>query len=260
MVIAVQTSLYKFTSITQGEVFLGLTNYAKLAGDTRMWAAIGRSCLHTGLSVGFHFLLGLSLAVLLNKKIMGRGVFRGLLVVPWLLTPVVVATTWVLLYNPTLGPIRFLGHFGTSSPLGRPETSLLAVSVTYIWKAFPLHMLMYLAGLQAIPLQLYEAAMIDGSGGFRSFIYITLPHLRGIILTVFLLDTIWTFRLFDFHYLMTEGGPMQSSEIIPLYMYKVGFERFQIGRAAAIGVVMFAILALMCVFYLKYGFNEEISK
>ena len=260
MVVAIRTSLFDLNWIVGGGEFVGLANYASLATDARLYGSIGRSCLHAGVSVFFHFLVGLGLALLLNRRIAGRGLFRGLLVVPWLLTPVVAATTWVLLYDPSLGLVRYLGALGVRSPLGNPNTSLMAISVTYIWKAFPLHMVMYLAGLQAIPHELYEAAMMDGSGGFRTFLSITLPYLKGIILTVFLLDTIWTFRLFDFHYLMTEGGPMHSSEIIPLYMYKVGFERFQIGRAAAIGVVMFAILALICVFYLKYGFEEELAR
>ncbi len=263
MIIALQMSFFDLSRPAGGGTFVGLANFAGLLTNSRFLGSIGRSCLHTSLSVVFHFAIGLPLALLINKKLKGIGVLRSLLVIPWLLTPVVAATTWILLYNPSLGLMKYLSIFGISyrmNPLGHPDTSLLAVTLAYTWKAYPLHMLMYLAGLQAIPKELYEAAMIDGAGTFKKFFYITLPQLRGIILTVFLLDTIWTFRLFDFHFIMTEGGPMQSSEIMPLYLYKVGFQSFEMGVAAAIGLIMFGILAVICVFYLKFGFGKEVFR
>ena len=248
-----------YDSNLQREVWVGLGNYAALAEDALFWRAFGQTVVFTFFSVAFHLIIGLGLALLLNLPINGafRTVARGLLIVPWLLAPTVAGMIWVLMLAPfgvangLLTSLGLLDPMATVSWLGDPSTALGSVTAMNVWRAFPFFMVMLLAGLQAIPRQLYEAAEIDGASLFRQFWHVTLPQLRGVMATVVLLDSIWTFRAFDPVFVMTGGGPAHASEVLPTAIYFDGFQKLRFGYASAEAVVMFAILFTVSAFYVR---------
>jgi multiple sugar transport system permease protein len=214
--------------------------------------------------VSMHLVLGLALAVLLNAKInpLFRNFARGILIVPWLLAPTVAGMIWVLMLAPfgvlngLLMTIGVLDAHSSISWLGDPSTSLLSVTAMNVWRAFPFFMVMLLAGLQAISPQLYEAAQIDGASLRQQFFYITLPSLKSVITTIILLDSIWTFRAFDNVFVMTGGGPMNSSEVLATAIYFEGFQKLRFGYASAEAVIMFLILFVISAIYVRRSMSN----
>jgi multiple sugar transport system permease protein len=257
LVYVIRLSFYE-SNLTK-EAWVGLDNYATLFGDPLFWKSSLQTVLFTAGSVVMHLAIGLALALLLNAEINRRfrSMARGILIVPWLLAPTVAGMIWVLMLAP-LGVVNaLLANLGIVDQnaniawLGDPGTSLLSVTAMNVWRAFPFFMVMLLAGLQAIPLQLYEAAEIDGATLFEQFRYVTLPQLRSVIATIVLLDSIWTFRAFDPVFIMTGGGPTNSSEVLATAIYFDGFQKLKFGYASAEAVVMFLVLFLASAVYVR---------
>jgi multiple sugar transport system permease protein len=248
----------------QKETWVGVDNYAQLLQTPLFWQVLWQTILFTAGSVTMHLFIGLSLALLLHSKINSRfrNFTRGLLIIPWLLAPTVAGMIWVLMLAPfgvvngLLASVGILNASATITWLGSPATSLLSVTAMNVWRAFPFFMVMLLAGLQAIPEELYEAADIDGTTPVAKFWYITLPGLRGVITTVVLLDSIWTFRAFDPVYVMTGGGPINSSEVLATAIYFDAFQKLKFGYASAEAVVMFLILFVVSAFYVRRAVRE----
>jgi len=258
----VRMSFYEVS--LQREIWVGLGNYAQLLSTALFWQTLWQTLLFTAGSVALHLAIGLALALLLHTRInvRFRDFMRGLLIIPWLFAPTVAGMIWVLMLAPFGVANGFLASIGLLSPeatinwLGSPETSLLSVTAMNVWRAFPFFMVMLLAGLQAIPEELYEAADIDGATGLGKFWYITLPGLRGVIATIVLLDSIWTFRAFDPVYVMTGGGPMNSSEVLATAIYFDAFQKLKFGYASAEAVVMFLILFVVSAVYVRRAVRE----
>jgi multiple sugar transport system permease protein len=248
-----------YDSNLMADRWVGVDNYINLFQDPIFWKALFQTILFTAGSVGLHLLIGLTLAVLLNSGINRhfRSLARGILIVPWLLAPTVAGMIWVLMLAPFGVVNGFLVTVGLLDPnatitwLGDPSTSLLSVTAMNVWRAFPFFMVMLLAGLQSVPQQLYEAAEIDGASLAEQFWYITLPEIRPVIATVVLLDAIWTFRAFDPVFVMTGGGPMNSSEVLATAIYYDGFQKLRFGYASAEAVIMFLVLFVVSTFYVK---------
>jgi multiple sugar transport system permease protein len=246
------------------ERWVGLANYLQLAKNPEFWQAFVQTVYFTTGSVAMHLVLGMGLALLLHTKINTqiRNFFRGILIIPWLLAPTVAGMIWVLMLSPFgilngfLTTIGLLDPNATINWLGSPGTSLLSVTVMNIWRAFPFFMVMLLAGLQAIPEELYEAAAIDGTTPVQKLRYITLPSLQGVILTIVLLDFIWTFRAFDPVYVMTGGGPINSSQVLATSIYFDAFQKFKFGYASAEAMVMFLVLFAFSVVYVRRAVRE----
>lgn len=246
------------------ETWVGLANYATLMNDALFWRAFVQTVLFTVGSVVLHYVFGLGLALLLNAEINRRfrSLSRGILIVPWLLAPTVAGMIWVLMLAPfgvvnaLLASLGLVGADANIAWLGQPETSLLSVTLMNVWRAFPFFMVMLLAGLQAIPQQLYEAAEIDGATLWQQFWHITLPSLRSVTATVILLDSIWTFRAFDPVFVMTGGGPTHSSEVLATAIYFSGFQGSKFGYASAEAVVMFLILLAVSAFYVRRAMSN----
>ena len=253
-----------FEVTLQKEAWVGLSNYATLLQTPLFWQVLWQTVLFTVGSVGLHLGIGLGLALLLHTKInvRVRNFLRGLLIIPWLFAPTVAGMIWVLMLAPFgvvngfLTTIGLLDANATINWLGNPATALLAVTAMNVWRAFPFFMVMLLAGLQAIPEDVYEAAAIDGTTVGQQIWYITLPALRGVIATVVLLDSIWTFRAFDPVYVMTGGGPVNSSQVLPTLIYFDAFQRLKFGYASAEAVVMFLILFTFSVVYVRRAVRE----
>ena len=242
-------------------VFVGLGNYIKAINDSALPGVLVNSLAFTAFSVLFHMLIGLGLALLLNVRGRRRNLWRALQLIPWLLPASVVSCIWLLIYQPQYGLLNTVLSklrlpFLVRDWLGDPGTALASVTISNIWMGYPFFAVMILAALQNIPSDLYEAARIDGAGGWGVFWYITLPLLRPVILTTSLLDIIWTFRFFDLVWIMTKGGPIRATEIMPTYVYKTAFYNFNFHYAAALGGIMVLIMICLSIGYLRIYLSE----
>jgi multiple sugar transport system permease protein len=250
LVYAVRLSI----SSEAGEWTLG--HFARLLTDQFFWRALGQTFVYAAGSLTVEFLLGLALALLLDRQMRGRHLFRALLLVPMMLPPVVVAVIWRLLYNPNFGAINgTLGEWGVNTAgltwIADPRWALPSVMLVDVWQWTPFMFLILLAGLQAIPQEPYEAAMIDGSSSWQTFRYVTLPLLRPAMLIALLLRTMDLLRTFDQIFILTQGGPGFATETISLYIYKTAFRFFDFGYAAAMSFVLLLITNLISVGFIR---------
>jgi len=248
-------------------VFAGGSNYDAIIHDPLFWNAMGNTVVFTFSSVICGLIIGLSLALLLNQPINTRfrAIFRSLLMFPWLTSSTVIAATWMLILSP-FGLLNWflrsigLESLGQTAWLSEESTAIFGVVLANIWRSFPFMMLMFLAGLQTISKDLYEAAEIDGAGFFHRLRYITIPQLKSILLTVTMLEIIWNFRSFDLVFLMTGGGPMNATEIMSTFIYHYAFRKLNFGYASAAALIMLAIMVLASIFYLRSSLKREGSE
>src|SRR6185369_6609008 len=243
LIYSVTISLQRDTS--SGAVW-GLGNFTRLFTDNFFWTAMAHTFVYAVAALTCEFLLGLGLALLLNAQIRGRGFFRASLLVPMMLPPVVVGVVWRLMLNPDFGAINgTLKWFGVSTEsltwTASPRLAMLSVIAVDVWQWMPFVFLVLLAGLQAIPQEPYEAALIDGSSRWQTFRYVTLPLLKPAILIALLLRTMDLLRVFDQIFIVTEGGPGFATETISLYIYRTAFRFFDFGYAAAMSFVLLAL-------------------
>ena len=247
---------FVWTSSSRARVGPSLRNYAFLAEDEVVRTAVANTVTFTVVSVLGHLAIGLGVALLLNQRIRGRAVFRNLALLPWMLPPAVVATGWAWLYHNPFGMLNPLltGLGVLSAPrawLASPDTAMGAVIVANLWRGFPFISLVLLAGLQAIPAALYEAAGVDGAGTWARFRHVTLPGVKRVMLIALTLDVINTVKYFDLIWVMTAGGPANRTEVLSTLIYRLAFQFFRTGRAAALAMVMVLALAVFSVFYVR---------
>jgi multiple sugar transport system permease protein len=240
-------------------VFVGLQNYLKLFADPVFWQAVEQTLYFTVMSVIFHLLIGLAFALLLNSNRVNptiRSLLRVLYILPWLFTAVIIAIIWRLLLDPNgvvnsilmaLHIIDFKVEWFSS-----PKTALHALTFANIWAGYPLYMVSLLAGLQGIPKDLYEAAGIDGAGEFQKFRYITIPQLKPIMVSIALLDFIWTMQVFPLVWMTTGGGPMYATEVLSTYTYKLAFSSYDFSKASASAICILIMSMSMTYFYIKH--------
>jgi sorbitol/mannitol transport system permease protein len=260
-----------FLGFGQYESFAGLDNYVTVFTDTRLRNAVVNTIVLTTSVVVISLLLGLALAVLLDRKFPGRGVARTLLIAPFLVMPVASALVWKhALYNPDYGLFNGVlnwvyGLFGAEGPVIDyvSTTPMLAVIAALVWQWTPFMMLILLAGLQSQPGDVLEAAKIDRADGMQTFRYITLPHLRQYIELSALLGSIYVVQTFDAIYTITQGGPGSATTNLPYEIYLTMFRKYEYGEAAAAGVVVVIGTIIVATFALRTIsslFNEEASR
>lgn len=242
--------------------YLGWSAYNKLFNNKMLPLVFKNSIIWTVLVVFFQLLLGLGSALVLNKPFWGRSLVRGIMILPWVMPGVVAGMVWRLIYDPQLGLLNhYLKSLGIIDQyltwLSVPGSAIYAVIFSAIWKGFPFSMLMYLAGLQGVPSELYEAANIDGAGKWKQFRYVTLPSMQPIITTTFLLTFIWTFNYFELIYVMTGGGPAESTHIFPTYVYDLAFKRFRFGDASRFAMFDFLFLLIFSLFYVWLSQHQK---
>ena len=254
----IQYSFYDNHIIAPEPTFVGLKNFGDLLSLKAFWQTLGNTFFLTSISVIGHLVVGLLFAVLLNQPLhkTARAVFRTILILPWIFTAVVVALNWQLLLNP-LGFVNyFLNSLGFTDRwidwLGEERYAMFTLIVVNVWRGYPFLMISLLAGLQAIPGILYEAARVDGCNAWQGFRNITIPGLKPVLFSVGLLDTIWTFRLFPLVWLLTGGGPEQSTEVLATFTYRYAFVNFQFSKASAVAVILLVFTLVFTWFYLKY--------
>lgn len=266
LALSIYPLLYSITVSLQQETASGvvwtLVHFKRLATDNFFRTAMVHTLIYAAAALTCEFLLGLGLALLLNQQIRGRGLFRASLLVPMMLPTVVVGIVWRLMLNPNFGAINgTLKQFGVNTEsltwTASPRLAFLAVVAVDVWQWTPFVFLVLLAGLQAIPQEPYEAALIDGSSRWQTFRHVTLPLLKPAILIVLLLRTMDLLRVFDQIFILTEGGPGFATEMISLYIYRTAFRFFDFGYAAAMSFVLLALTNVVSVVYLKLLQREE---
>jgi multiple sugar transport system permease protein len=228
--------------------FAGLKNFARLGPDPTFWSAFGNTAYFTFVSVPLTIAVSLGLALLLNQGLRHVSIFRSLLLLPYATITVAVAFVWIWLYIPHDGLVNaVLGWFGISGPawLISDNWAMPALIAMSVWKSFGFGMVVFLAGLQAIPQQLYEAAKVDGSSTWQSFRNVTLPMLSPSLFFVIVTSIIGSFQVFDQALIMTNGGPGSRTTTLVMYIYRTGFENYDQGYAAAQSLVLFGFIVVI---------------
>ena len=235
--------------------FVGLANYEEIIGAPRTLRATLNTIFYVGFSVVFQLLLGTAAGILLNEPFRGQGVVRALTLIPWVIPGIVAAMAWAWMFHTDFGIINYalksLGLIDESVGwLTNPRTVLPALVAVNVWKMFPFVAVMVLAGLQAIPLSLYEAARVDGASFWQEVRFITLPQLRPILVVITLLLLIAGVNSITIIYGTTRGGPADRSLIIAIQIFVESFEQFRFNRGSALSVMFFAVSTIFIVAYI----------
>jgi len=236
--------------------YVGGVQYLAAWADPTFWIAVRQTVIWTVGVVGAQLVFGMCGALLLNKPFRGRGFWRGVALIPWASSSVLVALMWLWLLDSNYGVLndllRRLGLLHTAFAwLAEPKTALPAVMLAAVWQGTPFFAVMLLAGLQAIPEGLYEAARIDGGSAWASFRYVTLPLLRPTILITTMLRTMWVANYMDLTFVMTGGGPGVATLTVPLYAYFAAYKRLAIGAGAAVAMQLAVVLAGAVLIYMR---------
>ncbi|MEU8185403.1 sugar ABC transporter permease [Micromonospora sp. NPDC049044] len=223
----------------------GTANFRRMWDDASFWTALRNTVYYAVFHIPLTLAAALGLALLLNRKLRGVRFFRTIAFFPYITSIVAIAVVWNQLFSPEYGPINaLLGAVGVDNPPGWTASatwSMPAVIIVGTWRYMGYYMLLFLAGLQTIPAQLYEAAETDGASPWQRFVHVTLPGLRHTTFFVTVLLTIESFKVFDLILVMTGGGPGQSTLVLSQYIFQKGFEENQFGYASAVSIVLFAI-------------------
>jgi len=232
----------------KGIPFVGFQNYIDLFRNPDFINSLRITASFVLLAVGIEFVLGMGLALLLNHDLRARNWIRAMILLPMMCTNVVIGLTWRLLLNYEFGLVNYylsVMGLGPIEWLSKPAMALPAVILVDVWNTTSFVALLLLAGLQALPDEPFEAARIDGASAWQSFVYLTLPLLRQTILVVLLWRMIDTFRIFDVIYLLTAGGPARATETVSIYVYRYGFQSFNLGFASAASYIMILIMLII---------------
>lgn len=232
--------------------FVGLKNYVDLTGDPVFRKVVWNSAVFTVVSVAVKLVIGLLMALSLHRALFARRLVRGILLLPWVVPTVITALAWHWMFDALRGFINVsllsLGLRGEPIAwLAQPATAMMAVIVVNIWRGFPFFGVSLLAGLQAIPRDLYEAAAVDGASAAQRLRHVTLPGLRPVILVTALISTIFTLNDFNIVYVMTRGGPGIATHILATYTYETGFQALRWGRAVAVSMYLMPLVVVMIV-------------
>lgn len=243
--------------------FVGLEHYQTVISDPAFGHALWITLVYTVSCLFFQFIIGLALALFFNQTFPGHGVMRALMLLGWMIPLVVTGNLFRWMLNGQYGVVNLLLSAGPleigRAWLAAPSTALVGVIAANIWVGIPFNMVLLLAGLQGISPSLYEAARIDGANAAQRFLYITLPQLRSVVLIVLLLGFIYTFKVFDLIFVMTGGGPVNATTVLPLYIYDVIFEFFRFGRGAAASILILVLPIALSLIYLRLLRREEAS-
>jgi multiple sugar transport system permease protein len=241
--------------------WVGFANFKSAWNDGLLQISIRNSFVYTFACVALSFFIGLITALLLNRLIRARTVYRVLIVLPWVISPVVAGFAWRWLLNDHYGYLNYVLHeLGIIKEnivwLGDPTFAFIAIIMAGTWRMFPFVMIMMLAGLQNVSQELLEAAEIDGAGTWRKFFSITVPQTRSVMVVVILLTFIWMFNDFGVVYVMTKGGPLQSTMVLPVLIQHLTFINLRMGTASALALMLAVILLVLSILYLRFMEKE----
>lgn len=256
----ITTFLYSFQSnqLSSNDSlgFVGLLNYAQLVNNPRFWSSVVTTLVYVGGSVLGMLLLGLVTAQIANQPFKGQNIFRASILIPWAIAPVVAAQAWKFMFEIDYGIINHvLSSLGLVKQnilwLVTSSHAMLSVVITNVWKTTPMLTLILIGGLQTISKDLYESAEIDGSNSFQKFIYITLPLIKPFILLGLIFTTLQTVNVIDIVYVMTGGGPGESTEILTLYNYRLFFQYLDFGLGGAMAMLSVIVIGILISFYIR---------
>ena len=256
-------SLYNWKGMGPAVDFIGLENFKRLFADQIFLKAVKNGIFIIVFSLAIQLPLAMALALIIGRDIPGRAFFRAVFFMPYVLSEVITAIMWLIIYNPT--PNRgFLNAIINVIPFLKPQAWLAdtrlvmpAIFVVLTWKYIGLHMLLYITGLQNIPREIEEAALIDGVNNPQMVAYITLPLLSGTIKTSVYLSILGSLQVYALVWIMTRGGPVNASEVMSTYMYRYSFVRFELGYGSAVAIVMLLIALTFSIIYLRLTHREE---
>lgn len=231
--------------------FVGLDNYLFLLRDERFWNALKNTLYFTAASVSLELILGLGFALLLQRTFKLKGLVRAVVMIPWIIPTVVSAKMWEWIYNTDFGILNYLLGLKVNW-LGSPFWALNCAVAMDVWKTTPFVAILLTAGLQIIPGEIVRAAKIDGAGTWQIFKRITLPLLKPVILVVLIFRTLDAFRVFDAVYVLTGGGPANTTETLSIYAYKILFQTLQFGYGSTLSVVVFFCLGCFSLVYIRF--------
>jgi len=246
------------------ERFVGLRNYEYLLRDDTFHEVVRNTLVFTAGSLALKTLTGLAMALVLNAVGRGRNFFRGLLLLPWITSTVIIALTWRWMFDAFPGRGFFNSVLIDAGVLRRPIAfmaapagAMLAVIVANWWRGFPFFGVCYLAGMQAIPRQLYDAASVDGAGAWKRFRYVTLPGLRHVMIVTLVLSFILTINDFNIIYVMTRGGPGTATQVFATYSYEVAFNQLRWGRGVTVSIFLVPVLVAAIALVSRYLLRER---
>ncbi len=262
---AAYVSLYKWNGLGPLEDFIGLRNFARMFGHKPFRQALSHNLVIILLSITLQLPMALGLALLVRRKLLGLAFFRMIFFLPYVMAEVIAAVIWTFIFNPRFAASdainavldTLLPFFEPGPWLGDADKVLIAIFVVLSWKYFGLHMILYVAGLQDIPTEMEEAASIDGANGLQVLRYVTIPMLSKTIFTTIYLSVLGSLSQFDLVWLMTEGGPVNASEVLTTYMYRHGFVSFRLGYGSSVALILFVICLVFSLIYQRLFMRQE---
>lgn len=257
----VQSLLNKDLARPQFDAFIGLLNYVNLLKDVRYLNSLIATFRFSLISVILELILGISIALVLNKNFIGRGFVRGLMILPWAMPSIVNAAMWKWIYNADYGALNaLLTQIGVIHQyqvwLSDPFWSTALIILANIWKETPFTVLMLLAALQTVPEDLYEAAKVDGASHWQSFKKITLPLILPVLMSVSMLQFIWGFQTFELITIITGGGPFSSTEMVTLRVYATTFRSLRFGYGSAMAYLTSLFILIPLIFYIRSAYKK----
>jgi multiple sugar transport system permease protein len=248
-ILAVYLSLTNKTIGSQAD-FIGLANYVDLLSNTEFRQTALTTFIYTAGTVGVKFVIGMATALLVNRQLKGRDLSRALLFIPWSIPVVVAAYSWRWIFDDMNGVLNLiLTRLHLTHDfiywLADPRVALYSVMAVVIWVGTPFYTMNFLAGMQAIPLELYEAADLDGAGPVAKFLYVTLPSLEDVIVVTLLLSTIWTANQLQYVFVLTQGGPIGTTQTFPYLAYQISMGAKELGRGAAVPLMFFPLFLVL---------------
>ena len=264
VVLVIWYSFFNNVIINHHPIWVGLANYQKVLSDNVFIKASEHTTIFVLLNVIFHLVIGMTMALMVNAKSLRptpKAAFRIIFLLPWMFNATVVAILWKLLLNPS-GIVNYLTVTFRFSDrviayLSDPPLALWVLTFINIWAGYPFYMISILAGFQGISPELYEAASIDGADSTQKFSYITIPLLKPIIISIMLLDFIWTTQTFALIWLLTGGGPAYATEMMSTYVYRTAFQSYKYSQASAAAVIILIVCAILAIFYVRNQRGED---
>jgi ABC-type sugar transport system permease subunit len=250
--------------LKEGVEFVGLQNFIRLLSDDIFWVSLYHSVILTAVVVFLQFVFGLILAWAMSQKLPGMSWFKSIIMASWVIPVAATVILFKFMAQPDIGLINIiLKSIGLEELnrywLGDPDVALAFIMLLHLWRNVPFYGVAFLAAMQAIPKSYYEAAEIDGAGAWNRFWYITLPGIRSMVIVMVTIHVLWTFNNFDFVYLATGGGPVNATDVLPVYVYRQCWNSYTIGYGASIGTVMLLLLMLYFIAFIKFSERDNPS-
>jgi multiple sugar transport system permease protein len=255
VVFSLYLSFHKWNMFSSEHTFIGLDNYARIVQTAEFWMVLKHTLVYTLGTVPLNMAIALGVAYFLNKHIKGKKLLRVMFFTPVVISPVAAAVIWRWIYEPNFGILNYaLGWIGIGPVnwLNDPTAAMFSLVIMGVWKSFGVNMVLFSAGLQGIPEHYYEAAQIDGARPLQRFWHITLPLLSPTTFFILVMSVIGSFQVFDIVYVLTSGGPLDSTKVLVFYLYEHAFKYFEMGYASAVAYAMFALIFALTLLQMRY--------